>query len=164
MLSPQSMGVLQFGPFRIDREQRLLTIGNAVIALAPKVFDTLLALVESGGRVVDKDTLLQKVWPDAFVEEGSLPRNISTLRKALGEGPHDQKYIATIPKRGYRFVAAVTTASTAAAGGDSEAAFAAPHNFVGRQREMHRLASWASRTNACWFGKGLVPDGRGGHR
>jgi DNA-binding winged helix-turn-helix (wHTH) protein/tetratricopeptide (TPR) repeat protein len=106
---PESKTVLEFGPYLIDREQRLLAKGTQVIPLPPKVFDTLLALVGSGGRIVEKEKLLKTVWPDTFVEEGSLTRNISTLRKALGESPDDQKYIATIPKRGYRFVALVIT-------------------------------------------------------
>jgi DNA-binding winged helix-turn-helix (wHTH) protein/tetratricopeptide (TPR) repeat protein len=108
-MAPESQAVLKFGPYWIDREQRLLTTESDVIPLAPKVFDTLLVLVDSGGRLLEKENLLTKVWPDAFVEEGSLARNISTLRQALGENPHDQKYIVTVPKRGYRFVAKVTT-------------------------------------------------------
>src|ERR1700682_3924733 len=107
-MAPESQAVLKFGPYWIDREQRLLTTESGVIPLAPKVFDTLLVLVDSGGRLLEKENLLTKVWPDAFVEEGSLARNISTLRQALGENPHDQKYIVTVPKRGYRFVAKVT--------------------------------------------------------
>lgn len=142
---PESNGALEFGPFRIDREQRLLTSGNALIPLAPKVFDTLLALVESGGRVVDRDSLIRKVWPDAFVEEGSLSRNISTLRKALGEGPQDQKYIATIPKRGYRFVSPVSVPSAGGGPTGSAAAFTAAQGFVGRRHEMDRLAGHFER-------------------
>jgi DNA-binding winged helix-turn-helix (wHTH) protein len=91
---------LQFGPYRIDRDQRLLTRGDEIIPLAPKIFDTLLALVESGGRVFEKENLVATVWPDAFVEEGSLARNISTLRKVLGDNSHNPKYIVTVPKRG----------------------------------------------------------------
>jgi DNA-binding winged helix-turn-helix (wHTH) protein len=98
---------LEFDSYRIDGEQRLLISGESVIPLAPKVFDTLLVLAESGGRVIEKDELLKRIWPDTFVEEGSLARNISTLRKALGENPDDQRYIQTIPKRGYRFIAPV---------------------------------------------------------
>src|SRR5689334_7856562 len=80
-MMPQLSDVLEFGPWRIDREQRLLTKEDNVIPLAPKVFDTLLVLVESGGRMLEKETLLKKVWPETFVEEGSLARNISRLRK-----------------------------------------------------------------------------------
>src|SRR5204863_4967763 len=75
--------------------------------LAPKVFDILLTLVEKSGRVLDKDELIQQVWADTFVEEGNLARNVSTLRKALGESAEGRQYIETIPRRGYRFVAPV---------------------------------------------------------
>src|SRR4029078_10849747 len=77
------------------------------IQLAPKVFETLLVLIENHHVMLDKDYLLKRIWPDAFVEEGSLARNISILRRALGESPDDQRYIQTIPKRGYRFIAPV---------------------------------------------------------
>ena len=103
----RSKRLLQFDIYLIDLDQRLVLCGKTVIPLAPKVFDTLLVLVQSQGQLVEKDKLIQKVWPDSFVEEGSLSRNISTLRKALSAGRDDQKYIQTVAKRGYRFVAAV---------------------------------------------------------
>jgi DNA-binding winged helix-turn-helix (wHTH) protein/TolB-like protein len=106
-MQPDPLEVLEFGPYKIDREQRLLTKGPSITPLAPKVFDLLLVLAESGGRTLTKESLLKTLWPDSFVEEGSLTRNISTLRKVLGESPEDQKYITTVPKRGYRFVAQV---------------------------------------------------------
>jgi DNA-binding winged helix-turn-helix (wHTH) protein/predicted ATPase len=108
-MAPQSIQSLTFGPYQLDRDQRLLFRGGEIIPLAPRVYDTLLALVESGGRVADKEDLLKRVWHDSFVEEGSLTRNVSTLRKILGEGPRDHKYIITVPKRGYRFAATLTT-------------------------------------------------------
>src|SRR5437868_3118527 len=97
--------LLEFGRFRVDTEQRLLFSGNQLVPLSPKAFDTLQVLIEADCRVVEKEELLKKIWPDTFVEEGSLARNISILRKVLGEGAEDQKFIQTIPKRGYRFVA-----------------------------------------------------------
>jgi TolB-like protein/Tfp pilus assembly protein PilF len=77
------------------------------VALAPKVFDTLLALVENSGRLLPKDELISGLWPDTFVEEATLARNISDLRRALGESSGEDKYIETVPKSGYRFVAEV---------------------------------------------------------
>ena len=100
----QGTRLYQFGPFRIDRDERLLRRGTQVIPLAPKAIETLLALASSGGRVVEKDELIRLVWPDTFVEEGGLARNISLLRRALG----DDNYIETIPRRGYRFIAPVS--------------------------------------------------------
>jgi len=103
--------LLEFGRFRLDSAQRLLFCGDELVPVTPKAFDTLQVLIEAKGRVVAKEELLKKVWPDTFVEEANLARNISMLRKTLGESPEDQKYIQTLPKRGYRFVAPVTVRS-----------------------------------------------------
>ena len=104
--------VLAFGRYRIDPNEHLLSFEQHPVPLEPKVFDTLVALVEARGRLVSKEELLQQVWPDAFVDEGSLARNISTIRKAFGGGAETDRYIETIPKRGYRFVAPVVPSPT----------------------------------------------------
>jgi Tol biopolymer transport system component/DNA-binding winged helix-turn-helix (wHTH) protein len=96
----------EFGPFRLDTAERLLLRDGQHIPLTPKAFETLLILVENYGRVIDKDELLKKVWPDTFVEEVNLAKNVSYLRKILG-GEQAAQYIETIPRRGYRFVASV---------------------------------------------------------
>ena len=101
-----------FGEFRLDPEQRVLFRNDELVPLTPKAFETLLLLVESHGRILEKDTLLKKIWPDSFVEEGSLTRNVSVLRKVLEEALPDQECIETIPKRGYRFVAPVQVAGS----------------------------------------------------
>jgi len=100
-------GVLYFDPYRIDLGQRLLFRGSEVVPLEPKAFDTLLALAEANGRLVTKEELLRLVWPDTFVEEGSVARNVSTLRRVLGGRDGSTVYIETIAKRGYRFVVPV---------------------------------------------------------
>jgi len=97
----------EFSNFRIDLEERLLLHDGKVAPLTPKLFNTLLALVERNGKVVSKDELIKFVWPDTFVEEGNLTQNISMLRKLLGESPDKPQYIETVPRRGYRFVASV---------------------------------------------------------
>lgn len=97
----------EFGPFRLSLTEHLLYQGPQVVPLKPKVFDTLLLLVESHGRVMSKDELMQVLWPDSFVEENSLTQNISLLRRALGGATNGRQYVETIPKRGYRFVAEV---------------------------------------------------------
>jgi DNA-binding winged helix-turn-helix (wHTH) protein/TolB-like protein len=97
----------EFGPFRIDTAERLLLRDGVVVPLTPKVFDTLLALVQNGGHILTKDELLKLVWNDSVVEEASLTKNVSTLRKALGQTPDTDQYIETIPWRGYRFSAPV---------------------------------------------------------
>lgn len=102
--------VYHFGDFCLDVDQQLLFRGKDVVPLAPKAFETLFILVENRGRIVSKDLLLKQVWPDTFVEEGSLTRNISVLRKVLGDTGNGSTVIETIPKRGYRFVAPIETA------------------------------------------------------
>jgi DNA-binding winged helix-turn-helix (wHTH) protein/Tol biopolymer transport system component len=97
-----------FGPFHLDLASRRLMHQDAAVAVTVKAFDILAALVEHAGHVVDKDELMRRVWPDAIVEEANLSQQIFLLRKALGEGPKDHRFIATVPRRGYRFVAKVT--------------------------------------------------------
>ncbi len=97
----------EFGPFRLDATERLLLRDGATVALTPKAFDLLFVLVERRGRLLEKDELLKLVWPDTFVEEANLSYNISLIRKALGDGENGHKFIETVPKRGYRFVAGV---------------------------------------------------------
>jgi Tol biopolymer transport system component/DNA-binding winged helix-turn-helix (wHTH) protein len=96
----------EFGSFRLDTADRMLLREGQYVPLTPKAFETLVVLVRHGGRIVDKEEFLKQVWPDTFVEDVSLAKNVSTLRKILGES-EDQRYIETIPKRGYRFVANV---------------------------------------------------------
>jgi Tol biopolymer transport system component/DNA-binding winged helix-turn-helix (wHTH) protein len=103
----------EFGPFRLDMaEHRLLRNGQPV-PLTPKVFDVLSVLVQQSGHLVDKETLLKQVWADSFVEEGTLNRSVSVLRKTLGDSATGQRYIQTVPTLGYRFVAPVTECFTA---------------------------------------------------
>lgn len=98
----------EFGDFWLDVKGRILFHNSLPIPLPPKAVDTLLVLVENAGAVVGKEEILKQVWKDTFVEEGSLTRTISVLRKTLGRGKPRQEFIATIPKRGYRFVANVS--------------------------------------------------------
>lgn len=96
----------QFGPFQYDPEQRVLFRDGDPQPLAPKAIDTLHVLVERRGRVVEKAELMKLVWPDTVVEDVGLARNISILRKALGDEGPESTYIETVPRRGYRFAAA----------------------------------------------------------
>ena len=96
-----------FGSYRLDAVERVLLRDGQPVTLPPKDLETLLVLVERAGHIVEKEELLEKVWPGVFVEEGNLARHIFNLRQVLGENPDGRKYIETIPKRGYRFVAAV---------------------------------------------------------
>ena len=96
-----------FGPYQLDCERRLLTRDGEAVPLHEKALQILIVLVRHAGKVVSKDELMKLVWPDAFVEEANLSQNIFVLRKALGERPKENRYIATIPGRGYSFVAHV---------------------------------------------------------
>jgi len=97
-----------FGPFRLLPSEHLLLRGETPVALAPKTFELLVALVARHGQLMTRDELMQAIWPDSFVEEINLTVNISLLRKTLGEQSDGRQYIATVPKRGYRFDGAVT--------------------------------------------------------
>jgi len=105
-MDPQ-IKVLEFGPFRLDPVRRLLWRGSELIPLKSKTFQTLLVLVENQGRMMSKDELMKLVWPDAIVEENTLNKNISSLRRALGETAGENRYIVTVPGKGYSFVAGV---------------------------------------------------------
>ncbi|MDQ3566146.1 MAG: winged helix-turn-helix domain-containing protein, partial [Pseudomonadota bacterium] len=157
--------IYEFGHFRLDTTEQLLLRDGEVISLPPKAFDVLLVLVAHHGHLLGKEELLKLVWPDAFVEEANLSYNISLIRKALSSGENGQKFIETIPKRGYRFVANVQelkgdgdlrpellapTGSGMAAGGESAAGgepqiivttgAAPPLNSFRRQRRVAALA------------------------
>jgi DNA-binding winged helix-turn-helix (wHTH) protein/TolB-like protein len=97
--------VFEFGEFRLDLNERLLWAGDKPVAVTPKVFDLLVLMLENPGRLLEKEWILQSLWPDTFVEEANLSVNISTLRKALGAT--GTSYIETVPKKGYRFTATV---------------------------------------------------------
>jgi eukaryotic-like serine/threonine-protein kinase len=92
----------EFGPFRVDAEKETLLRAGEPVPLTPKTFQILLVLVRRNKELVTKDELMKAVWPDTFVEEANLSRNIFMLRKALGENPQDHQYILTVPGRGYR--------------------------------------------------------------
>ena len=96
-----------FDSFRIDPIERVLLRDDKPVSLSPKVFDTLLALVQHSGHIVSKDELVEIVWPDTFVEENNLTQYVAAARRALGDNRQEQRYIETIPKRGYRFAPSV---------------------------------------------------------
>lgn len=104
-MSETARSFYEFGNFKIDPVERLLLREGRPVPLTQKVFDLLLVLVQNQGHVVEKNRLMNEIWPDAFVEEGNLAQNISVLRKVLRDDGRD--YIQTVPRRGYRFVARV---------------------------------------------------------
>ena len=154
-----------FGPFRLEvRERRLLREGRAV-PLRTKVFDTLRVLVEHSGRLLTKHELMQIIWPDTVVEENNLNHNISTLRRALGEQVTGQRYIETVPRVGYRFVADVTEFVGRRCGPQSGAASRAraqpaPGNPLlhDERRHPHRLFDGRQRSAAGQGGQLAQPS------
>jgi DNA-binding winged helix-turn-helix (wHTH) protein/TolB-like protein len=107
--------IYAFDDFQIDVARRLLLLRGEPVPVKPKVFDTLLYLASHQGRVLEKDELMRSIWPDTTVEENNLNQNVSTLRRALGESRGENRYIVTVPGRGYQFVACVRTIEEPAA-------------------------------------------------
>src|SRR5262245_32807201 len=106
-MSNQARHFYEFGPFRLDARERLLLRDGQVVSITPKAFDMLVVLVENSGHLLEKEELMRRLWSDSFVEEANLSYNVFALRKALGESNGDDRYIETIPRRGYRFVGQV---------------------------------------------------------
>jgi DNA-binding winged helix-turn-helix (wHTH) protein/tetratricopeptide (TPR) repeat protein len=99
--------VYEFGSFRLEAMERVLARDGRALSVAPKALDVLIVLVENRGRIVEKEDLMRRVWPETFVEDNNLAFNISVLRKLLGESGASPQYIETVPRRGYRFIASV---------------------------------------------------------
>ena len=112
----------EFDRFRIDTKRRLLTRDGEPIVLKAKALDTLVLLVQHAGRLLEKEELMNRLWPDTAVEEANLTQNIFEVRKALGEVPGEQRFIATVARRGYRFVADVRAIGDEASAHDDLAA------------------------------------------
>lgn len=130
----------EFGPFQIDPRERQLTRNGKLVPLRPKVFDILLMLVQNSGHILTKDDVLKHVWSDTTVEEGNISRTISTLRNALGERPHEHRYIETIPWRGYRFVATVKELRSEELGKVIDSLAVLPFSNVGGDAKNEYLA------------------------
>jgi len=137
-----------FGPFRLLVAQRLLLEGNKPVRLGSRAFEILVALVERAGKLVGKDELVARVWPQTFVEESNLKIQISTLRRALGDGQGGHRYILTIPGQGYNFVAPVTLEAPSADPPAPAIAPAGVHNLpfvvtrmIGREAAVTSIVS-----------------------
>src|SRR6266481_3430535 len=137
----KSKHLYAFGSYRLDSVERVLRRDGQPVTLPPKDLETLLVLVERAGHIVEKEELLEKVWPGVFVEEGNLARHVFNLRQVLGDSPDGRKYIETIPKRGYRFVAAV----------HAESEPAAPHLSTLQASEQARSAVSPGQKRIFWL-------------
>lgn len=115
-MSAESNVVYEFAGRRVDPVRRQLTVGGKPVVMFPRCFDALLLLIERRGELLEKEFLLGTLWPDVVVDENSLAKVISEVRRALGEGPKEAGCIATVPRRGYRFTAPVEVRDSTAAG------------------------------------------------
>ena len=138
-----------FGPFRLSPSEQLLLCRETPVALAPKTFELLVVLVLRHGQLMTRDELMQAIWSDSFVEEINLTVNISLLRKALGEQPDGRQYIATVPKRGYRFDAPVTEHRAEAAGADIPLAASPAVNQQDSSADLANSGSSSPSTTAA---------------
>src|SRR5580704_8365456 len=144
--------VISFGPYRLLAAQRLLLEGDTPVRLGSRAFDTLAALVERAGEIVSKEELIARAWPQTFVEESNLKIQVSALRRALGDGHAGNRFIVTVPGRGYNFVAPVSLEEPARAALPPTIAPAGVHNLplavtriIGRDENLAVLASRLSR-------------------
>lgn len=114
-MSADGRQIYEFGRFRLDRARQQLSDGEVPVALTPRAFDLLLYFVEHAGQLVEKDALMKAVWPKVVVAENNLSQHVSALRQALGDGTNGERYIVTVPRRGYRFIADVRLSANVAA-------------------------------------------------
>lgn len=145
---------LVFDVFELDPTERTLLRDGQRIPLTGKVFDVLLVFLENPGRLLGKDELIEKVWPGDFVEEGNLARNVSTLRKALGDEGKEHKYIATVQGRGYRFIAKVDS-NNECAGSLPVEVTVKPRPFY-RRRALWIIPVLAIFAIGLWIGKDRI--------
>ena len=108
-MSLKTNHIYEFGSYRLDTKEKVLIHDGRAVPIQPKDLETLLVLVERAGHIVEKDELIEKVWPGVFIEEGNLSKRVFNLRQLLGAAPDGHQYIETIPKRGYRFVGLLNT-------------------------------------------------------
>ncbi len=145
------MIVYRFGPFRLEKEQLLLSLEDTPLALGPKVVETLLALVEHPGEVLGKAELLDRIWPEGFVEEANLAQNIYVIRKTL-RAYWERNVIETVPRRGYRFLGEATVERRQ----DAHAAQPAEVTPPSRARGRFAFAAAIAAVLAVAVGAGVV--------
>ncbi len=151
MFDRKSM-LYEFGEFCVNAEQRTLARNGQEVALTPKVFDTLLLLVQNNGQIVEKPEMMKALWPDSFVEEANLSQNICVLRRALGDSPNGEVFIQTVPRRGYKFLPQVRliNAATTSNGNGSRPASA---NYWNLHSPFRGLQAFEPEDSWLFFGR-----------
>src|SRR3984893_850948 len=149
---PMDGRATSFGPFRLLAAQRLLFEGDTPVRLGSRAFDILAALVERAGEIVGKEELIARAWPQTVVEEANLKIQVSALRRALGDGQGDHRYVVTVPGRGYNFVAPARLEKQSSTPLLPPIAPATAHNLpfavarmIGREEAVTALVSRLSR-------------------
>src|ERR1700734_139955 len=150
-MSNNGKDLYEFGPFRLDPAQRILSRDDRPILLQPKAFETLLVLVRNSDRIVMKEELLNAVWADTFVQESNLTQNIFVLRKALGDNDGGRRYIITVPGRGYRFAEKVRTITGAEGATPQVTITAQPVSTAATAAEPPREAKKPGYPRRAWF-------------
>src|SRR6195256_6109633 len=154
MLTATNSGgaAIAFGPFRLLSEQRILLEGDKPVRLGSRAFDILTALVERAGEVVGKEELIARAWPATLVDEANLKIQVSALRRALGDGQGDNRYVVNVVGRGYNFVAPIRKEQLSRASPSPTIAPSAPHNLpfattrmIGREDTVTALVARLSR-------------------
>ena len=154
----------EFGPYHLDLALRLLTREGETVSLTPKATEILTLLVTNAGQLVEKDFLLKEVWPNTFVEEANLAQNIFILRKALGEERDGPKYIETVPRRGYRFIASVRVfhaEDSDGAAAESETQASAGNGDAGSERTVIAVLPFLNATgdpNVEYLSEGVTDN------
>ncbi len=144
--------VYEFGGFRLDPVLRILLRNGEPVTVWPKVFDTLLLLLQSNGRIVEKEELMRALWPESFVEESNLTQNIFVLRKILEDDRNGHSFIQTVPRRGYKFVAPVREAELSSYGSDL------PAHYWSSRSPFRGLQIFETEDAWLFFGRELETD------
>jgi DNA-binding winged helix-turn-helix (wHTH) protein len=147
MSGPAAYGELKFGPFELSIGERLLRREGVVLPLGSRALDILIYLAERPGELIAKQELMDHVWPDVTVEEGSLRVHVAAIRKALGDGQFGNRYIANIKGRGYSFVGTVVRLEDGKGGGSNSPDFqgrlaAQPLMLIGREAAVSEVRNW----------------------
>src|SRR5712672_1853427 len=147
MVDDEAQGNLQFGPFELSSRERELRREGEVLPLGSRALDILIYLAGRPGEVIAKRELIDHVWPDVTVEEGSIRVHVAAIRKALGDGQFGNRYIANIKGRGYSFVSTVVRLEDGKGGGSNSPNFRGglptpPLMLIGREATVSEVRDW----------------------